>query len=123
MMIAALFGTLAATGSGAAHAQQKLAVKVTVNPNPMRYDTIATAVVRSVPGAVCIVGVQYVDRTVPPSFAKKYGHDRPYTVPKSGTLTFVWHEQTKSDAGFVVAGCATGAMTGGSATAVFTVLH
>jgi hypothetical protein len=75
--------------------------------------------VRSVPGAVCIVGVQYVDHTAPPSFTQKYGHNRAYTVPRRGKLTFVWHEQTRSDAGFVVAGCATGTMTGGSATAVF----
>jgi hypothetical protein len=123
MMISALLGVLTATGARAAHAQQTLKVTVTVAPDPMRYDTPAVAVVRSEPGAVCIVGVQYVDHTVPPSFAQKYGHNRPYTRPKSSRLTFAWREQTKSDAGFVVAGCATGARAGGSASAVFTVLH
>jgi hypothetical protein len=80
-------------------------VKVTVTPDPMHYNMMATVTAHTKSGASCTAAVVYDNGRIPTSF---HGVAE---VATTGVDTWTWHEETKSTGSMATVTCTKGSKT------------
>ena len=99
------------TPAAAGPSNGALAVRASVSPNPMPYNSDATLTADTAPGATCTASVTYSTGSHPSSF------DGAAKVAGGGTVSWGWHQKTSGTGGTAAVTCT---LAGAKVTAAVT---